>query len=84
MTSGPLFVADGFLTEDECLACTWAMDAGQSEEAEVLGAGSEPRLEVRSAQDVEVAPAVLALVEARLDRVPRARGGALRRAPDGS
>ena len=33
----------------------------------MLGAGSEPRLDVRRAQHIEVAPAVLALVEERLD-----------------
>ena len=68
MPPGPLFVADGFLTEDECLACAWAMDAGKAEEAEVLGAGSEARLDLRRAQHIEVAPAVLALVEERLDQ----------------
>ena len=67
MPPGPLFVAEGFLTQDECQACTWAMDAGRTEEAEVLGEGSEPRLDVRRAQHIEVAPAVLALVEERLD-----------------
>lgn len=62
-----VFVADGFLAEDECLACIWAMDAGVPEEAEVLGAGVEPRSDVRRAEGIDVDRAVLALVEERLD-----------------
>jgi predicted 2-oxoglutarate/Fe(II)-dependent dioxygenase YbiX len=64
----PVFVADGFLAEDECLACVWAMDAGIREEAEVLGTEAAPEADVRRAQDIEVNAAVLALVEERLDR----------------
>jgi predicted 2-oxoglutarate/Fe(II)-dependent dioxygenase YbiX len=63
-----VFLADGFLAEDECLACVWAMDAGIREDAEVLGADSAPLLDVRRAHDIEVEAAVLALVEERLDR----------------
>ena len=63
-----LFVADGFLGEDECLACIWAMDAGVPSEAEVLGTEVEPIGDVRRAEDVEVDRAVLALVEERLDQ----------------
>ena len=62
------FLADGFLGDDECLACVWAMDAGVREESEVLGSGSETRLDVRRAEDVDVDRAVLALVEERLDQ----------------
>ena len=62
------FRADGFLSDDECLACVWAMDAGVREESEVLGSDSEARLDVRRAETIEVERAVLALVEERLDR----------------
>jgi predicted 2-oxoglutarate/Fe(II)-dependent dioxygenase YbiX len=64
----PAFLADGFLTDDECLACVWAMDAGVREESEVLGADAEPRLDIRRAETIEVERAVLSLVEERLDR----------------
>ena len=63
-----LYVADGFLAEDECLACIWAMDAGVPDEAEVLGGDAEPRFDVRRAEDIDVDRAVLALVEDRLDQ----------------
>ena len=62
------FLADGFLGDDECLACVWAMDAGVREESEVLGSETEPRLDIRRAETIEVERAVLALVEERLDR----------------
>ena len=62
------FLADGFLGDDECLACVWAMDAGVREESEVLGSDAEPRLDIRRAETIEVERAVLALVEERLDR----------------
>lgn len=64
----PAFLADGFLADDECLACVWAMDAGVREESEVLGAGAESRQDVRHAETIEVERAVLSLVEERLDR----------------
>jgi predicted 2-oxoglutarate/Fe(II)-dependent dioxygenase YbiX len=63
-----LFVLDGFLAEDECLACIWAMDAGTRDEAEVLGADVEPDADIRRAEDIDVDRAVLALVEDRLDQ----------------
>lgn len=63
-----VFIADGALTDDECLACIWAMDAGVPDEAEVLAADSEARADVRRAEDVDVDRAVLALVEERLDQ----------------
>lgn len=62
-----LFTAQGFLSDDECLACIWAMDAGVREEAEVLGAESAADFDVRRADDIDVDLAVLALVEERLD-----------------
>jgi len=64
----PAFLADGFLADDECLACVWAMDAGVREESEVLGPESESRLDIRRAETIEVERAVLSLVEERLDR----------------
>lgn len=63
-----LFVAQGFLSDDECLACIWAMDAGVREEAEVLGPESTADLDVRRADEIDVNRAVLALVEERLDQ----------------
>ena len=62
------FLADGFLVDDECLACVWAMDAGVREESEVLGDDAKARLDIRQAETIEVERAVLALVEERLDR----------------
>ena len=63
------FLADGFLGDDECLACVWAMDAGSSRGSpRCSGSGSETRLDVRRAETIEVERAVLALVEERLDR----------------
>ena len=62
------FLADGFLADDECLACVWAMDAGVREESEVLGDDAEARYDIRRAETIEVERAVLALVEERLDR----------------
>jgi predicted 2-oxoglutarate/Fe(II)-dependent dioxygenase YbiX len=62
------FLADGFLLDDECLACVWAMDAGVREESEVLGSDVEPRFDIRRAETIDVERAVLALVEERLDR----------------
>ena len=81
MTSAA-FLADGFLADDECLACVWAMDAGVREESEVLGAGAESRQDFRRAETIEVERAVLSLVEERLDRyrdrVARHFGGGIR------
>ena len=64
----PFYLVDAFLTADECRACSWAIDAGVPDQAEVLGAGISTLEEVRRAEMVEVGPEVLALVEARLDQ----------------
>src|SRR5687768_4968759 len=48
----PAFLADGFLADDECLACVWAMDAGVREESEVLGPEAESRLDIRRAETI--------------------------------
>ncbi len=65
----PLFyLLEGFLTAEECRACSRAMDVGAPDPAEVLGEGISPRDQVRRAETVDVAPEVLALVETRLDQ----------------
>lgn len=64
----PFYLLDGFLTADECRACSWAIEAGVPDPAEVLGDGMVSMEEVRRAETVDVATEVLALVEARLDQ----------------
>lgn len=64
----PFYLLEGFLTAEECQACSRAMDAEVPDPAEVLAAGMVSKEEVRRAETVDVAPEVLAMVEARLDR----------------
>jgi predicted 2-oxoglutarate/Fe(II)-dependent dioxygenase YbiX len=64
----PLYLLEGFLTAEECQACSRGMDAGVPDPAEVLVEGISPRDQVRRAETVDVAPEVLAMVETRLDQ----------------
>ncbi len=60
-------VLPGVLGPAFCRSCREAMDRGVPEEAEVLGRGFESHPAVRQTSYVEVAPDVLAMVEAVLD-----------------
>ncbi len=62
-----LHVVHGFFDPGFCHLCREAMDRGVPEEAEVLAEGIEARPSVRSTTHIEVEPAALAAVEARLD-----------------
>src|SRR5262245_36202850 len=62
------FLIQGLLDPAECRACQLAMDAGAHSEAAVLEADGVQVDQARRAGDVDVAPEVLGLVEARLDR----------------
>jgi len=62
------FTVQDFLDAAECRICRLAMDAGEHSEAAVLEGNGVQVDAARHAGDVDVAPEVLGLVEARLDR----------------
>ena len=62
------FLVQDFLGAVECRACRLAMDVGEHSEAAVLEANGVQVDAARQAGDVDVAPEVLGLVEAGLDR----------------
>jgi len=63
-----IFLARDVLDAPACRRVQAAMDAGTPEEAEVLDEGFEVQGDVRRATQIDVADAVLAMVEATLDR----------------
>ena len=64
-----LYRHPGFLAPGDCLRLRRGMDAGTSEDAEILGETVERQQAVRRAATIEVAPWLLAEVEERLDAV---------------
>ena len=64
-----IFIAPDVLDAPSCRRVQAAMDAGAPEPAEVLADGFELQHDVRRATQIEVADAVLAMVDAALDRV---------------
>jgi predicted 2-oxoglutarate/Fe(II)-dependent dioxygenase YbiX len=62
-----LFVAPGFFDPQTCRRVRAAMDAGTPEASEVLGDGIALDEEVRRAAHIEIDPAMLETLEARLD-----------------
>lgn len=62
-----IFMAPDVLDAPTCRRVQAAMDAGTSEEAEVLDEGFEVQEDVRRAMQIDVADAVLTMVEATLD-----------------
>jgi predicted 2-oxoglutarate/Fe(II)-dependent dioxygenase YbiX len=67
-----VFIAPDVLDAAACRRVQQAMDAGTPEDAEVLEDGFEVQEDVRRATQIDIADAVLAIVEATLDtmRVP--------------
>jgi predicted 2-oxoglutarate/Fe(II)-dependent dioxygenase YbiX len=64
----PIFLVRDVLDASTCRRVQAAMDAGTPEEAEVLDEGFEVQDDVRRASQVDIADAVLAMVESTLDR----------------
>ena len=56
-----------FLDRETCRLVRAAMDRGTPDEAEVLDETIEPRVEVRRADSIEVAPSIVEAIETHLD-----------------
>jgi SM-20-related protein len=70
-----IFIAADVIDAPTCRRVQAAMDDGSPEQAEVLSEGFEVQQDVRRATQIDVADAVMAMVDAALDavRVPIAR-----------
>jgi len=72
-----LFSAESFLDPWTCAAFRRALDAGEVEEAEVIGRGIHPQRQVRRATLVEPSGAIVNEVETRLESMREPVAGAL-------
>lgn len=65
----PIFISPDVMDAPSCRRVQAAMDAGTPEQAEVLSDGFEVQEDVRRATQIDIADAVLAMVDATLDSV---------------